>query len=209
VSNVSQLIHQSGPGSSCALNLLIYINNNNNRFMALCPGLPGWAGNRRNTHPPSCSSSNLYQLLPSTTIHSILPVQIMCLSVFLHNLSPRPLWSTSWSGALHLIFNTFLHPIKSSFRNTCVVFLWISQLLTYLLGVLYSSACMKQFKTSTTCENASCKLSLTLNRTVIDQWRDRRRSCVHAGAWWRTLWTRSDMNVHLYDSSEHFMELSM
>jgi len=22
-----------------------------NRFMALCPGLPGWAGTRRNTHP--------------------------------------------------------------------------------------------------------------------------------------------------------------
>jgi len=40
------------------------------------------------THPPSCSS-NLYQLLPSTTIHSILPVQIMCLAIFLHNLSPK------------------------------------------------------------------------------------------------------------------------
>jgi len=26
-------------------------NNNNNRFMALCPGLPRWAGTRRNTHP--------------------------------------------------------------------------------------------------------------------------------------------------------------
>jgi len=45
-------------------------------------------------------------------IHSILPVQIMCLAIFLHNLSPRPLWSTSWFGAFHLIFHTFL-------RNTC------------------------------------------------------------------------------------------
>jgi len=42
------------------------------------------------THPPSWSSSNLYQLLPSTTIHSILRVQITCLAIFLHNLSPRP-----------------------------------------------------------------------------------------------------------------------
>jgi len=25
---------------------------------------------------------------------------------------PCPLWSTSWSGALHLIFHTFLHPIS-------------------------------------------------------------------------------------------------
>jgi len=34
---------------------------------------------------------------------------------FLHNLSPCTLWSTSWSGALHLIFHTFLHPISVFF----------------------------------------------------------------------------------------------
>jgi len=27
--------------------------NNNNRFTAVCPWLPGWAGTRRNTHPPT------------------------------------------------------------------------------------------------------------------------------------------------------------
>ena len=68
------------------------------------------------THPPSWPSSNLYKLLPSTTIHSILPVQITCLAIFLHNLSPCPLWST-WSGALHLIFHTFLHPISVLFSQ--------------------------------------------------------------------------------------------
>jgi len=52
------------------------------------------------THPPSWSSSNLYQLLPSTMIHSIVPVQITCLAIFLHYLSLCPFWSTSWSGAL-------------------------------------------------------------------------------------------------------------
>jgi len=43
-------------------------NNNNNRFTALCPGLPGWAGTRRNIHPPttiliiiqSLSASSIY-----------------------------------------------------------------------------------------------------------------------------------------------------
>ena len=42
-------------------------NNNNNRFMAVCPGLPVWAGIRRNTHPPtiliiiqSLSASSIY-----------------------------------------------------------------------------------------------------------------------------------------------------
>ena len=39
-------------------------------------------------HPPSRPSSNLYQLLPSTTIYRILPVPITCLAIFLHNLSP-------------------------------------------------------------------------------------------------------------------------
>jgi len=33
-------------------------------------------------------------------IHSIFPVQFMCLTVFLHNLSPSPFWSTSWSWRL-------------------------------------------------------------------------------------------------------------
>jgi len=28
-------------------------NNNNNRFMARCPGLTGWASTRRNIHPPT------------------------------------------------------------------------------------------------------------------------------------------------------------
>jgi len=32
---------------------LLSTNNNNDRFTALCPGLPGWAGTRRNIHPPT------------------------------------------------------------------------------------------------------------------------------------------------------------
>jgi len=49
--------------------------------------------------------------------HSILLVQITCLAIFLHNLSSRLLWSTSWSGALHLILHTFLHPISVFFSQ--------------------------------------------------------------------------------------------
>jgi len=47
--------------------LLWQQHNNNNCFMALCPGLPGWAGTWRNTHPPtiliiiqSLSASSIY-----------------------------------------------------------------------------------------------------------------------------------------------------
>jgi len=50
----------------------------------------------------SWSSTILHQLPRPTVIHSILPVQFMCLTVFLHHLSPGPLWSTSWSETHHL-----------------------------------------------------------------------------------------------------------
>ena len=99
-----------------------FIDDDNHRFTALCLGLPGWAATRRNIHPPpSLSSPNLYQLLPCTMIHSILPVQTACLAIFLHNLSSCPLWSTSWSGALHLIPYSihFFTQSVYSFRNTC------------------------------------------------------------------------------------------
>ena len=78
---------------------------NNDCFTALCPGLLWSASTRRNNiHPPSNQlSSNLYQLLPSTTIHSILPVQITCLAIFLHNLSPSPLvYLLVWSPPPHI-----------------------------------------------------------------------------------------------------------
>jgi len=67
------------------------------------------------------SSSDLYQLLPSSTmIHSIFPVQLMCLTIFFHNLSPSPLVyllagmqpSTSYSIR-------FFTQSVSSFHNTC------------------------------------------------------------------------------------------
>ena len=66
----------------------------------------------------SLSSTILYQLSPSSTIHRILPVQLMCLTVFLHNLQVLfglPLGlahSTSYS--IH-----FFTQSLSSFCNTC------------------------------------------------------------------------------------------
>ena len=57
--------------------ILVHNNNNNNCFTALCSGLPGWAGTEETlSHPSSWSSSNLYLLLPSTTIYSILLVMV-------------------------------------------------------------------------------------------------------------------------------------
>ena len=60
---------------------------------------------------PSWLSNVLYQLPPSTVIHSILFVQFTCLTVLFHKLSPGPVRSTFWSGTLYFILHTFLHPI--------------------------------------------------------------------------------------------------
>jgi len=69
------------------------------------------------THPPSWSSSNLYQHLPSTTIHSILP----CSNYVLGNLFVQPLSMFSlvcllvWSPPPHIPYISSM----SSFRSTC------------------------------------------------------------------------------------------
>ena len=89
------------------------------RWWWLCPGLPEWTGTEEtfsHSHQ-SWSSAIFYQLPPSTTIHSILPVQVMCLTVFLHNLCPSPLRSTSLSVTLHFILHTFFHPIVVFFSQ--------------------------------------------------------------------------------------------
>ena len=86
-------------------------NNNNNHFMALLSGTPWVSRYHQKKH-----SSNLYQLLPSTTIHSILLVQITCLAIFLH----KPLSTSSlvyllvWSPPPHI-------PYISS-PNQCLLF---------------------------------------------------------------------------------------
>jgi len=70
---------------------------------------------RRNIHPltPVLIIDILYQLPQSTTIHSILPVQFTCFTVYLHNLSQSPLWSSPWSGTIHFVLHTLFHPINS------------------------------------------------------------------------------------------------
>jgi len=65
----------------------------NHHFVALCLGLPGWAGTRRNIHTltPILIINYPLSASPSTTIHSLFLVQFMCLTMFLHNLSTTSL----------------------------------------------------------------------------------------------------------------------
>ena len=94
-------------------------NNNNSCFTAICLGLPGWAGTRRNIHPPTYPDHHPIFIsffhLPRSIASSLFKLRAW--QSFLHNLSPCPLWSTSWSGALHLIFHAFLHPISVFFTQ--------------------------------------------------------------------------------------------
>jgi len=71
------------------LTVLLYLannnnNNNNDRFTALCPGLPGWASTRRNTHPPTIQS-----LSASSIYHD--PLHPPCSNYVLGNLFAQPL----------------------------------------------------------------------------------------------------------------------
>jgi len=76
------------------------------------------------THSHLSWSSVIPCLLPpSFTIHSILLVQFMCLTVFFHNLSPSFLWSTSWPGTLNFILHIFLHSIIVFLGNK-KLFIW-------------------------------------------------------------------------------------
>jgi len=66
----------------------------------------------------SWSSVIPYLIPPSITIHGILPVQFMCLTVFFRNISPSFVWSTSWPGTL-TSYSIHFFTQSSSLRSTC------------------------------------------------------------------------------------------
>ena len=85
-----------------------------NCLTALCPGIPGWAGTRRNIHP-------LTSIL--ITKHPLSTSSMYCNPHKLNKLFNLHAWQSftttslrsalvfSWSGTLYLILHTFLHPI--------------------------------------------------------------------------------------------------
>jgi len=111
-----QICHAFGLNNSTTTN------NNNHHFMALCPVLPGWAEpvlEESNIHPlaPLLIINILYQLPPSTTIHSILPFNLRAWQSFAQPLSKSSLvYLLVWN--LHFILHTF--PYISS-TNHCLL----------------------------------------------------------------------------------------
>ena len=101
------------------------------------------------THHPHHQSSNLYLLLPSTTIHSILLVQITCLAIFLHNLFPCPLvYLLVWSSPPHipyisslsqcLLFAAHAHTIATCFAVVSILY----HLFLVFLSTPYLELCL-------------------------------------------------------------------
>ena len=86
------------------------LGNEYGKTLPFYPGRPVPEETFTNSHPSS-SSDILYHLPPFTTIHGILFVQFTSLTVLLDNLSPGPLWSSSWPWTLNFILHAFLHPI--------------------------------------------------------------------------------------------------
>ena len=86
------------------INYYVYTSTNTTTVLRLLSGTTRVSQYQKKTftHSTSWSSSNLYQLLPSTTIHSILPVQFTCLTILFHNLSPSSLvYLLVWSPPPH------------------------------------------------------------------------------------------------------------
>jgi len=57
---------------TCDILLWLLQQQHNNHFTALCPGLPGWAGIRRNTHPPTILILWLLQVVSYVVIMAAL-----------------------------------------------------------------------------------------------------------------------------------------
>jgi len=112
------MIYKIKPPEHAHFNCLLQThNNNNNRLTALCPGLPGWAGTRKNTHPPTILTIN--QPLSASSIYYD-PWHPPCPNYVLGNLFVQPLSMSSlvyllvWSPPPHI-------PYISS-PNQCLLF---------------------------------------------------------------------------------------
>jgi len=105
--------------------------------MALCPGLPGWAGTRRNTHPPTIliiiqclSASSIYHDPWHPPCSNYVLDNLFC-TTSLHVLFGLPLGlkpCTSYS--IHFFIQSM-----SSFRNTCPYHL---NLFCYSISIMSS-----------------------------------------------------------------------
>jgi len=109
-------------------------NNNNNRFMVLCLGLPGWACTRRNTRPPiiqiiiqSVSASSIYhdpQHSPCSNyvLGNLFAPLSMSTLVYLLGWSPPPHIPNISSPNQCLLFAAHAHTTATCFAVVSVLY---------------------------------------------------------------------------------------
>jgi len=112
------LAHPGCPGQNPESRkmVVVVVRKQQQLFYGTLSGTPRWAGTRRNIHPLTpILIIILYQLPPSTKIHSILPVPIVCLTVFC---------TTSIQVLLvyHIVWNPSLHTPYISSLSHCLLF---------------------------------------------------------------------------------------
>jgi len=97
--------------------IILEYNTHNNRLTAFCPGLPGWAGTRRNIHPPT--HLIIIQSLSASSIYHD-PQHPPCSNYMLGNLFAQPL---STSSLVYLLVRSAPpHILYASSPNQCLLF---------------------------------------------------------------------------------------
>ena len=76
----------------------------------------------------------LYHLPPFTTINGILSVHFTCLTVLSYNLSPGPLWSTSWSWTLNFTLHTSFSLTPHIHLTILISARWSATTFSFLTG---------------------------------------------------------------------------
>ena len=105
--------------------------NNNNHFLALCLGLPGWASTRRNTHPPTILI--IIQSLSASSIYHD-PLHPLCSNYVLGNLFAQPL---SMSSLVYLlVWSPPPHISYISSPNQCLLFAAHAHTITTCFAVV-------------------------------------------------------------------------
>jgi len=127
-----------------------------NRCVCVCPGLPRWAGTRRNIHPltrhihPDHQTSfiNYIHLLRSIA-SSLFNLRAWQSSSTTFLQSPDSLWSSSWSETLYFILHTFLHPNHHLFATHAHTIAACSAVIPMLchLSLISLSVCLSQLIT--------------------------------------------------------------
>jgi len=131
-------------------------------FTALCPRLPGWAGTRRNSHPPtiliiiqSLSASSVYY----DALHP------PCSNYVLGNLFAQPL---STSSLVHLLVQSRPPHIPYIFSpNQCLLFATHAHIIATCFAVVSILSSIPSFSLNSLLGTLSFTLTLHIHLTII------------------------------------------